>query len=124
MPKVLRPLALGNLGVAVLFALPLVAWVTAEYFSRGSLVVTPPAVSTEDQTISRIRSYTSIEDVRREALALAEMRAFAQLHSETQGHLVDQLFRWFWIILTIVSATFLVNASILYWAHLKVPRAL
>jgi hypothetical protein len=100
------------------------AWVTAHYFSRGSLVVTPPAISTEDQTISRVKSYTNIEDLRREALALAEMRAFDQLHSETQGRLVDQLFQWFWAILAIVSAVFLVNASVLYWAHLKVPRAL
>jgi len=124
MPKVLRPLALGNLAVAVLFGLPLLVWVTAHYVSRGSLEVTPPAVSTEEQTISRIRSYTSIDDVRREALARAEMRAFAQLYSESQNRLVDLLFWWFGAILGIVSATFLTNAGVLYWAHRKVPRAL
>jgi hypothetical protein len=124
MPKVLRPLALGNLAVAVLFGLPLLVWVAAHYVSRGSLEVTPPAASTKEQTISRIRSYTSIDDVQREALALAEMRAFAQLHSESQSRLVDLLFQWFWAILGIASAAFLTNAGVLYWAHLKVPRAL
>jgi hypothetical protein len=55
---------------------------------------------------------------------LAEMRAFDRHHQEIQGHLIEQLFHWFWVVLGIASVAFLANAGVLYWAHLKVPRAL
>jgi hypothetical protein len=124
MQRVLRPLALGNVAVALVFALPLLAWVAIHYLPRGSLQVTAPAVTAADQTLARIKAHTSVEDLRREATLLAEMRAFDRLHQEAQGHFIERLFLWLWAVLGIASVAFLANAGVLYWAHLKVPRAL
>ena len=124
MARVLRPLALANAAVAVAFALPLLVWVAADYFSRGSLQVNLPAAESTDQTLARIQATTNIEDLRRQANVLAEMRGLDRQHREFQGRIVDQMYRWVWVFMGIVSAAFLANAALLFWAHVREKRAL
>ena len=124
MVRVLRPLALANAAVALAFALPLLVWVAVDYLSRGSLEFNLPAAEAADQTLARIESTTNMEDLRREAKVLAEMRAFDRQHREYIGRIADQMYRWAWIFMGIVSAAFLVNAGVLFWAYVKGKRAL
>jgi predicted PurR-regulated permease PerM len=121
--NVLRPLALANLAVAVAFALPLFAWVVAEHFSRGSLVVSNSVVETTEQTLAQIRSSNNIEDLRRRAQILAEMRDFDRKHEQLLNYYMTQMYQWVWIFMGIVSAAFVANAGLLYWAFKRGKRA-
>jgi len=126
MTKVLRPLALANAAVALAFALPLVVWFTADYFTRSSLVVQvqAPAVASTDQRLAQIQSTKDIEELRRHAKVLAEMRAFDRQHQQVQAYFMQQMVQWVWAFMGIVSAAFLVNAGLLYWAHMRDRRAI
>jgi hypothetical protein len=99
-------------------------WVTAEYFARGSLQVKSPSVPVAEQTLDQIQSSTSIEELRRQAKLLAQMRTFDKQHQEYLGGVVQQMYRWFVTFMAIVIAVFLANAGVLYWVHLRERRAL
>ena len=125
MRNAVQRLALGNLLLAIGFVLPVLVWIVADHVSRGSLEVVPHAVGTDDQRLSRIRAYTNIEDLRREAVAQAQLTEHLEvLAIEIQRPLIDRLLRFWWAVLGIAGAAFSANAAILYWAYRRLARAL
>jgi len=124
MPKAVRGLALGNLAIALVLAISVLTWMAVDRLSRGSLEVLPSKVSADNGALARINTYSSIEDLRREATALAKMREHLQTMQQLQGALIDKLLRFWWTLLAVASALFFANAAALYWVHRRAGRAL
>jgi hypothetical protein len=119
MVKHLRPLALANLAVAVIFLLPVAFWVLAETLSTGSLKVTLPAVDTTAESLAEIQSITDIENLRHRAKILTEMRQFDKRWREDDAQMTKRLFEWFAIFMAFSGAAFLLNAGTIWWLSRK-----
>ena len=119
MVKHLRPLALANLAVAVIFLLPVAFWVLAETLSTGSLKVTLPAVDTTAESLAEIQSITDIENLRHRAKILTEMRQFDKRWREDDAQMTKRLFEWFAIFMAFSGAAFLLNSGTIWWLSRK-----
>ena len=119
MVKHLRPLALANLAVAVIFLLPVAFWVLAETLSTGSLKVTLPAVDTTAESLAEIQSITDIENLRHRAKILTEMRQFDKRWRDDDVQMTKRLFEWFAILMAFSGAAFLLNAGTIWWLSRK-----
>jgi hypothetical protein len=119
MVKHLRPLALANLAVAVIFLLPVAFWVLAETLSTGSLKVTLPAVDTTAESLAEIQSITDIENLRHRAKILTEMRQYDKRWREDDAQMTKRLFEWFAIFMAFSGAAFLLNAGTIWWLSRK-----
>ena len=123
MTRVIKPLALLNVAVALAFALPLLVWIAAEILSRGTLEVKTPSVETPDQMLALIQSTQDVEKLRHRAKMLVEMREFDRRHQQFQAHIMKQMYQWVWAFMGIISTAFLVNAGLMYWALARDKRA-
>jgi predicted PurR-regulated permease PerM len=123
MDRFIRPLALANVAVAVAFALPLLVWIAADQLSRGTLEVKFPAAESSDRTLAQIQSTQDIESLRRQAKMLADMRDLDRRHVQYQASVTQRIFHAAWVLMAIISAAFLVNAALMYWALKRGARA-
>ena len=123
MERFIRPLALANVALAVAFALPLLVWIVADHLSRGTLEIKSPAAESSDRTLAQIQSSQDIENLRRHAKMLADMRDLDRRHIQYQASVTQRIFHAAWVLMAVISAAFVVNAALMYWALKRGARA-
>jgi predicted PurR-regulated permease PerM len=121
MERFIRPLALANVALAVAFALPLLVWIVADHLSRGTLEIKSPAA--ESSALAQIQSSQDIESLRRHAKMLADMRDLDRRHIQYQASVTQRIFHAAWVLMAVISAAFVVNAALMYWALKRGARA-
>jgi hypothetical protein len=122
MGRYLRPLALVNLAVAIVFLMPAAIWTVVEGISSGSLKVTFPRTDTTAQSLAEIQSTADIENLRRRAKILTEMHAFDQKARDAESLMTRRVFEWLWILLALSGVAFLLNGTAIWWIGRRLNR--
>ena len=82
-----------------------------------------PRVDRSQDFISAIETAKDIETLKRRAKAIVEMHRLERDSNEVRSQLIQQLFRWLWMLTVICGAGFLVNAGAIWWLR-KQPSQL
>ena len=116
MGKYLRPLALVNVAVAVVFLIPAVFLAVVENVPRSDVRFAVTKFDTSAQSLAEIQSTTDIEKLRHRAKVLTEVRDFDNRVREADSNAIKRFAEWFWMLMAFSGIAFLLNAVTIWSA--------